>query len=63
MNINFDNIWVDYHHDPLDDLGFEMSQKKDEIRQLNGKIDKMVDLMIGVQGLLGRFVLDQKERD
>uniref|UniRef100_A0A915ILJ3 Uncharacterized protein n=1 Tax=Romanomermis culicivorax TaxID=13658 RepID=A0A915ILJ3_ROMCU len=54
---------IDYHHDSLDDLGFEMSQKDDEIQRLNAKIDKMADSMIGVQGLLERFILDQKERD
>uniref|UniRef100_A0A915IQA0 Uncharacterized protein n=1 Tax=Romanomermis culicivorax TaxID=13658 RepID=A0A915IQA0_ROMCU len=61
---NFDNIWNDYRHDPLDPLdilGFGMSQKVDEIRRLNIKIDKMANSMIGVQGLLERFMLDQKE--
>uniref|UniRef100_A0A915HRP2 Uncharacterized protein n=1 Tax=Romanomermis culicivorax TaxID=13658 RepID=A0A915HRP2_ROMCU len=52
-----------YHHDPLDKLWFEMSQKDDEIRRLSVKIDKMADLMIGVQELLEKFNLDQREKD
>uniref|UniRef100_A0A915KFE4 Uncharacterized protein n=1 Tax=Romanomermis culicivorax TaxID=13658 RepID=A0A915KFE4_ROMCU len=40
-----------------------MSQKDEEIRWLNVKIDNMADLVIGVQGLLERFILDQKEKD
>uniref|UniRef100_A0A915I440 Uncharacterized protein n=1 Tax=Romanomermis culicivorax TaxID=13658 RepID=A0A915I440_ROMCU len=63
INENFDNIRDNYHHDLLDDLRFEMSQKDDQIRRLNVKIDKKADSMIGVQGLLVRFILDQKERD
>uniref|UniRef100_A0A915J577 Uncharacterized protein n=1 Tax=Romanomermis culicivorax TaxID=13658 RepID=A0A915J577_ROMCU len=56
-------IWDDYCHNPLDELQFEMSQKDDEIQQLNVKIDKMADSMIGVQELLEKFVLDQREKD
>uniref|UniRef100_A0A915I0G3 Uncharacterized protein n=1 Tax=Romanomermis culicivorax TaxID=13658 RepID=A0A915I0G3_ROMCU len=63
VNQNFDNIWDNYRHDLLDDLRFEMSQKDHKIKWLNVKIDKMADSMIGVQGLLERFVLDQKEKD
>uniref|UniRef100_A0A915JZJ6 Uncharacterized protein n=1 Tax=Romanomermis culicivorax TaxID=13658 RepID=A0A915JZJ6_ROMCU len=36
-----------YHYDPLDELGFEMSQKDDEIQWLNVYIDKMANLIIG----------------
>uniref|UniRef100_A0A915JAF3 Uncharacterized protein n=1 Tax=Romanomermis culicivorax TaxID=13658 RepID=A0A915JAF3_ROMCU len=56
-------IQDDYHHEPLDKLQFEMSQKDDGIRWLNVKIDKMADSMIRVQGLLEKFVLDQREKD
>uniref|UniRef100_A0A915IWR4 Uncharacterized protein n=1 Tax=Romanomermis culicivorax TaxID=13658 RepID=A0A915IWR4_ROMCU len=62
-NDNFDMIRDEYYHDLLDGLGFEMSQKDNEIQQLDLKIDKMSDWMIGVQGPLEKFVLDQREKD
>uniref|UniRef100_A0A915IRG2 Uncharacterized protein n=1 Tax=Romanomermis culicivorax TaxID=13658 RepID=A0A915IRG2_ROMCU len=60
----FLDIIVDkYHHNPLDELHFEMSQNDDEIWQLKVRIDEMTHSMIGVRGLLEKFIMDQRKKD